>query len=573
MDIRRLSPFAVATTITMILSACGDSSTSVPAPTDPESGVPIGRFEGLAPEGLSYTTDSMSGLTSAGGEFQYVAGETITFSLGGTELGSVAAASSINVFQLAGLDSVPIGEDAIADATRTADTTGGLAQALRLARVLINFDSDGDLANGVQIGDAIRTRLTDVNLGVTGIPSEFMAQDLRRQFYAGVEAGELAARLFVTEADALSSIYDTLGLSPNYYIAQSLQYDTNNDGVLDATERYELDANGLPVVYASDDDGDGRDDYSERYEYLSPTRVTRYQSDFDGDGINDRVTTSTFNALGAVTRRESDSDGQPGVDSVVDYTYDSFGEIVRIEVSNVATGGTSIETRVLDGDGNPVEIMMDSDGDGVADEVERRVYGAFREWTRREIDRENDGVVDTIVVREFNARGQQTLSTTDGGADGTIDRRTEFVVGSDNRYVEFIYDSDADPETDLAVSIRYNASGQEIERVNDRSFENRGVSVTRNEYDQNGNLVRQTIDNNNDGTLNFVAEFSYDSNGNRTSQARDFQGDGLVDQRIDYSVDANGFTVEERVDVGADGVVDAVNRYLDVAMVNPGYYY
>ena len=70
------------------------------APARSPSPVLTGVFAGPI-AGLKYQTPTLSGVTSATGEFQYRADEAITFLVGGIVLGAVEAAPRLNLAQLA----------------------------------------------------------------------------------------------------------------------------------------------------------------------------------------------------------------------------------------------------------------------------------------------------------------------------------------------------------------------------------------------------------------------------------------------------------------------------------------
>ncbi|MEE9310096.1 MAG: hypothetical protein V3U64_03680, partial [Cocleimonas sp.] len=62
----------------------------------------MGIFTDSPTEGLHYSGPSFSGLTNRDGEFKYRQGETVTFSLGGTVLGSTKGAAVITPLSLFG---------------------------------------------------------------------------------------------------------------------------------------------------------------------------------------------------------------------------------------------------------------------------------------------------------------------------------------------------------------------------------------------------------------------------------------------------------------------------------------
>lgn len=119
-------PFVIAV-LSFTLVACGSDD------ADPASPLRTGVFLDSAVEGLNYATATMSGKTNATGEFNFNAGETITFSIGGYELPSVQAASIVTPLDIFG-------------ATDTED-----ARVADLSRLLQSMDADANPNNGISL--------------------------------------------------------------------------------------------------------------------------------------------------------------------------------------------------------------------------------------------------------------------------------------------------------------------------------------------------------------------------------------------------------------------------------------
>lgn len=117
-----------------LVAACGGSGSSS---SDPVTST--GIFLDSAVHGIKYRTKTKSGKTNANGEFSYVAGETVTFSIGNIDLPAVTAGSTITPLQIASTTDV---------------SNQKVANILVLLQTL---DSDGDPSNGIQIADAAHT--------------------------------------------------------------------------------------------------------------------------------------------------------------------------------------------------------------------------------------------------------------------------------------------------------------------------------------------------------------------------------------------------------------------------------
>ncbi|MEM1174352.1 MAG: hypothetical protein AAGI27_06040 [Pseudomonadota bacterium] len=552
------------------LFGCSDSSSQASQQPATPPPLPIGNLIGLAPEGLQYSTATQQGLTGAGGSFEYRNGETITFSLSGTPLGSAEAQAELDLFDLVGLSSPPVGAAAISKATITPDRTGGVQAAQRIAQLLFAFDDDADASNGVQISSAIRTRLESIDFRVTGVSDEYLMEDMKRTVRASVAAGEMSVRVIPTLDEAMQRLYDGLGIETGLVSAGRTVTDGDADGTPDSAEIYRFDATGLPIEYQTDDTGSGTIRFRQLIQYFSPSRRSVSESDMNNDGI-DQIRTYSYDDFGELVLEEIDNDGQPGLDEIVTIRYDENGALVFRERLNVAAGTSLIQQFNTDAAGNRTEYLIDNEGDGIFDRRDTFVYNEFRDWTRREIDDNNDGIVDQILTRAFNSRGIQTLATEDRDADGVPNRTTEFVIDADNRVSRAIYDLDGDSTIEFTVDYTYNTNGRQVRAVTDRTGLNRPTVTINTEFDGSGNRTRVSTDSTGDGQPNDITTYDFDADGFPTSEVRDRDADGVADSRTDFSVNLDGVITERRIDREADGVVDVVVQFLELSPVHPAW--
>ncbi len=147
--------------LALLLSACGgggssdsnnvnaDPPTSTPPPT-PSTGV----FIDSPVTGLYYETPTYSGTTNTLGEYNYLPGETVTFSVGGIILGSSAAGPVVTPLTL------------VNGATVATDPV-----VTNMVRLLLTLDDDGNPDNGITISAATAA-------AATGQTVDFNAADL-----------------------------------------------------------------------------------------------------------------------------------------------------------------------------------------------------------------------------------------------------------------------------------------------------------------------------------------------------------------------------------------------------------
>jgi len=129
-----------------------------PPPSTPPPTALTGQFkEGVNVAGLSYATDSKSGVTDEMGSFSYADGESVEFSIGGVSLGSVPARDIVTPVGL-----VPGG-------------SSGSVDVQNIARFLLMLDEDADPSDGIAISKAVR----DIAANWTQV--DFASQDFANE--------------------------------------------------------------------------------------------------------------------------------------------------------------------------------------------------------------------------------------------------------------------------------------------------------------------------------------------------------------------------------------------------------
>ncbi len=142
----------------LLISGCGGSdngsNTAQPITTPAPVATSVGVFIDSAVSGLSYQTASQAGVSNSAGEFNYISGEIITFSIGDVVIGSALAAPVMTPLTL-----VP---EAI-DETHP--------EVTNIVRFLLTLDADGDPSNGIELtAEAVRA--------ATGKTIDFSVADL-----------------------------------------------------------------------------------------------------------------------------------------------------------------------------------------------------------------------------------------------------------------------------------------------------------------------------------------------------------------------------------------------------------
>ena len=130
---------SLSTACALLLVGCGGGSSTSSGDSDSEGAVLTGVFVDSPVEGLVYSTQTQSGTTNALGEFNYLAGEQVTFSIGATQLPAVQAADQLTPIDIA------------ANGVNPADMT------TNIARLLQSLDLDGNPDNGITIPETVAT--------------------------------------------------------------------------------------------------------------------------------------------------------------------------------------------------------------------------------------------------------------------------------------------------------------------------------------------------------------------------------------------------------------------------------
>jgi hypothetical protein len=173
---------------TLALVACGGGGgggSSGPATKS------VGVFIDSPVSGINYRTASGSGQTNASGEFSYVVGETVTFSIGNIDLPSAPANSTITPLNLA----------------NTTDVNNQVVSNILV--LLQSLDTDGNPSNGIQITSAAHTAASS-SLDFNVTPSSFRTNSSVTSLIANSGSSNTTP---VSLASATNHFQTTLGIA------------------------------------------------------------------------------------------------------------------------------------------------------------------------------------------------------------------------------------------------------------------------------------------------------------------------------------------------------------------------
>lgn len=130
---------SLAAAVSLVLAGCGGGGgSSASSNDDGGTTTQSGQFKDSNVQGLTYTIDGESSLTAADGSFDYASGDSITFSIGNVELGTVTGDEIITLVQL--IQNGATSQNAV----------------INRARLLQYLDANQDTSDGISIPAALR---------------------------------------------------------------------------------------------------------------------------------------------------------------------------------------------------------------------------------------------------------------------------------------------------------------------------------------------------------------------------------------------------------------------------------
>ena len=457
---RNLSMWWVLLGSSMLASCGGHYSTST------------GTFkDAAAVAGLQYRTASQSGNTNGEGEFQYIEGETVTFSVGSIEIGQAQASASMDVFDLVGMAS-PVTSLGIGTKARQSKP---FQQAINISVFLQTLDNDADLSNGIGISGQANYFAKNVNIDFKKTVDDFRSQFKFRKYIGSLRtAGEWGGhRVIPNPGYAANSLYSGLGLSPMLFLKEKstnsypadesaqevFSYDENgnlNDisfgrgtAALEIVSKTTYDVNGNQTRYQTFYDSNQLD-YDEKRIYdvngnsiqvltsyrgvqMASTAIGYDENDsiisgryFDGNGSSFAEFVPTYDLNGNLVLLRN-YDGGKALISYTANTYDDKNQLVRVENFDSAghsadyntasawdESGNNISIQVFDSAGvlkNKTLNAFDSDGN----KIESRQYdgdGVLLDLSASIFDL-NGYVVSSMLSNGFGVLQSKSLNTYD----------------------------------------------------------------------------------------------------------------------------------------------------------------
>lgn len=420
-----------------------------------------GAFIDAPVAGLSYSTNSgLSGTTNDSGHFSYRSGDTVSFSLGGIQLGSTFAAAMITPRDLPNL-------------TETGATN--------LARFLLTLDRDQDPSNGIQLSAEVISGASSANIAVGTFNSANFDNSDAADFATSANGD---SRELVTAAQADSHLNQTEDDLEDGQFDNTPSSDADSDGVRDADDNCVDDANadqtdtdGDGIGNAcdnqadTDSDGDQVPDPSDN----CPTISNADQTDTDNDGIGDACDSFTDRDADQVADSQDNCPDEPNTDQA-DLDADGAGDACDA-VDNRDNDGDQI----INSSDNCPEIanadQADADDDGIGDACDTGADG----------DSDGDQIPDSQDNCPDISNNDQSDVDRDGAGDAcdsSDDRTAAWVINTSERSTE-IFQSNSN--TGVLVNVQsvteLSQSGNDYTYVQATGIPAYSVTLSQNDID------------------------------------------------------------------------------------------
>lgn len=471
----------------------GDGNGETPPPE--EATYNSGVFLDSPVKGLRYSTPTLAGLTDVDGKFNYNDGEIVTFTLGGTVVGSTLGASTVTPFSLFNVQP-PEKERIISNALFDGTSVQTLDKALNIASLLQNLDADQNPDNGIDLGNA-DAALTDITLDF----SKYKAIDFNdKSNMRSVRETMSLNREPVSLERIATHLYSSLGIE----IESSAAAGTTGSSGLQSnfSTNFEYDESGNVVLEEIDTNGDG---------VIDITKTFRYENSLLVETSNSKLnTTETLN-------------------------YDSAQQLIE-RLTRYGDGRTSIESYSYS-NGLVTQFSFDEDGDGQADRITYYIYDANDQLIETRIDKDGDGSIDIKTTASYFSDGKQATHTEDKNNNGIPNLIIAYVYDADGNRKSFniSVDENATPsETSL-----FTYSGKLVKEFFVLDANYRLKLKETYYYDSQDRRKEVRRDTNGDGNINVRIQYKYDENGNRILAAEDHNDDGIADKVWRQSVNSS----------------------------------
>jgi len=480
--------FMIAVVTSSFLTACGggggggeESDQIIPPSASPLTGA----FIDSPVKGLRFETPTQSGLTNELGEFIYLAGETVTFYVGGTLLGVALGDDVISPFSLLGIQ--PLSTEFSISSALAGNEVNSFDRAINIATLLQTLDIDDNPENGIDLGTS-HADLANLEISINIKARHFENQESISK--AKALTGITNVRSY---GDAAQHIYQSLGISVESNLASSFT-SKQNDEQLESVN-YEYNPEGQLTTENTDSNSDGATDITKTYSYDDNGNLAQITN-----SATETVETLTYDTNNNILTRLIDT--PHGNDSNESYLY-TDNKLERFSLDQNADGSVEVSTEYFyNSQGDITRYEVDRDGDGVVDSVSSYSYLNNSLLSYSE-DNDNDLIPNILIAYTYDENGNRTSQNVDLSVEGVPNTIATFTYDKNNNAIRYEQDKDLD------------------------GLPNYIETYT---YDKNNNRTSYKRDIDANGTWDVFTQYFYDRNGNRIKMLEDNDGNGIVDK-------------------------------------------
>lgn len=483
--------------------------------------------------GLSYRTDTLSGVTNSQGTFHYRRGESIRFMLGATQIGDIVPAAAVMTpFDLvrgaerpratpetrpavdvnypsrsfAALE-VPLPNMVVSDRERA------FRRATNILVLLQSLDDDGDLSR-IGISAATAALFENVRLSFdSDIQTFYKSKLVRHKIEEAARRGLIRNWMPRKPGQALDHFYSQLDIRQFFAAPVTVSSSLHSDFPSMQSEAYEYDAAGNLVRWTIliETDTGSRPVFVREWSYNSNGDPIVFSTDYEGDGMFDQRVSTEYDDVGRWSERRIDMNA----DGIVD----------------------DFESRTFDVDGTET-ISYDYEFDGSVDVVETTAF--------------SDAGFETVITEYVPTGAINEITVLTYDANGNL-------VSSGRRYAPGI------PFHRLTTR-SYDVNGRLSEIRHDRNNDGTEVSVQRFERDAVGRLVGMSILGP-DNTVSTMERYDYTDSGMLSSYTL-YRPDSTVDSVSTWQYTDDDSLSSFATDLGGDGAAEVMHTIVFDRMEN-----
>ncbi|MDA9918915.1 hypothetical protein N9D72_01365 [Porticoccaceae bacterium] len=491
-------------------------SSIVAEPSDP---ILTGYFTDNGVEGLSYTTETQSGVTDAAGTFKYKEGEEILFSIGAFEIGEkIEATSNITPVHLVSGATIPT---SVHDLKRALNAfweyrPGGkwrepspMITLHNMITFMHALDSDKDSSNGISISDGMGLLFENITIDFTVNPYSFREDILVRTLLREAVGKGLITSSFVKyPGQAMDDFYLEHGFDHRLTSIASETKVSENPNEVSSIVSYSFDERGNLTGVSQDFQSDGAVERIGTYTFDHAGNEVSYEL-LDSNGALLERTINTFDDSGnRIKQREESSSGV----RLFNYTYEKeTGNWTNYSKDSNADGSPEAEGEaVYDASGNLLTKVFDGRTVSATYDIEGNML-------EERIDRNSDGLIDHVTSYTYNGYGYTLTSAYDGDYDGMNDVIATYTYDSDGHWTSQSWDSDGDGVDEFSRVYTFDGEGNKVEESYDSDNDGSAEAITTYTYDSNGNLLEENNDRTN--AANSRTTYKYGDNGDMLSKS------------------------------------------------------